>query len=58
MPDPANLPEGCKFHPRCPYAVEECSRQHPGMTEVAPGHLCRCLRCGDPIMSEEGGHHE
>ncbi len=58
MPDPANLPEGCKFHPRCPYAVEACSQQHPGMTEVAPGHLCRCLRCGDPIMSEEGGHHE
>ena len=24
MPDPANLPEGCKFHPRCPYADETC----------------------------------
>ena len=32
MPDPANLPEGCKFHPRCPYAVEACAQQHPGMT--------------------------
>ena len=55
MPDPANLPQGCKFHPRCPYAVEACGQQHPGMTEVSPGHLCRCLRCGDPILSEEGG---
>ena len=58
MPDPANLPEGCKFHPRCPYAVEACAQQHPGMTELTPGHLCRCLRCGDPILSQEGGHHE
>ena len=58
MPDPANLPEGCKFHPRCPYAVEACAQQHPGMTELTPGHLCRCLRCGDPILSQEGVHHE
>lgn len=58
MPDPANLPEGCKFHPRCPYAVEACAQQHPGMTELTPRHLCRCLRCGDPILSQEGVHHE
>ena len=58
MPDPANLPEGCKFHLRCPYAVEACAQQHPGMTELTPGHLCRCLRCGDPILSQEGVHHE
>ena len=58
MPDPANLPEGCKFHPRCPYAVEACAQQHPGMTDLTPGHLCRCLRCGDPILSQEGVHHE
>ena len=58
MPDPANLPEGCKFHPRCPYATEKCAAEHPGMTELTPGHLCRCLRCGDPILSEEGGRHE
>ena len=58
MPDPANLPEGCKFHPRCPYAVAACAQQHPGMTELTPGHLCRCLRCGDPILSQEGVHHE
>ena len=58
MPDPANLPEGCKFHPRCPYAVEACAQQHPGMTELTAGHLCRCLRCGDPILSQEGVHHE
>ena len=58
MPDPANLPTGCHFHPRCPYATEACAVDHPGMTELAPGHLCRCLHCGDPILSKEGESHE
>ena len=44
MPDPAQLPEGCKFHPRCPMATEECSRICPQPTEISPGHIVRCLR--------------
>ena len=43
MPDPANLPTGCKFHPRCPVAAEDCAVRCPVMTEIAPGHLVRCL---------------
>ena len=50
MPDPANLPQGCKFHPRCPNATDRCAVQCPGVTEIAPGHLVRCL------MFEEGGN--
>ena len=42
MPDPANLPDGCKFHPRCPYADETCKTVCPALQEVAPGHLVRC----------------
>ena len=42
MPDPANLPAGCKFHPRCPYADEKCAAQEPEVYEVNPGHMCRC----------------
>ena len=49
MPDPANLPAGCKFHPRCPYATERCQREEPLLREVAPGHLCRCHRCGEAV---------
>ena len=41
-PDPSNLPKGCKFHPRCEYATEECRRSDISMTEVRPGHFCRC----------------
>lgn len=42
MPDPANLPTGCKFHPRCPYADDQCIAAEPPMFEVSPGHFCRC----------------
>ncbi len=52
MPDPINLPEGCPFHPRCPYATEECGRINPGAVEVNPGHLVRCLHC-EPMNKEE-----
>jgi peptide/nickel transport system ATP-binding protein len=45
MPDPTNLPSGCKFHPRCPYATELCSKEQPGVTEVEKGHKVRCLIC-------------
>lgn len=42
MPDPGNLPTGCKFHPRCPYAQERCQSEFPELREVSPGHFCRC----------------
>jgi peptide/nickel transport system ATP-binding protein len=46
MPDPSNLPEGCKFHPRCPYASEQCESEEPQLREIRPGHFCRCHHCG------------
>lgn len=42
MPDPANLPSGCKFHPRCPHAGERCRQMQPPNTEVSPGHFVQC----------------
>jgi len=30
MPDPADLPQGCKFHPRCPRCMEICKTEEPG----------------------------
>ena len=41
-PDPAALPEGCAFHPRCPYATEECRKQPIAMQTTSNGHQCRC----------------
>lgn len=43
MPDPANLPEGCKFRPRCPHATDACKSKQIPMHEVSPGHIVRCI---------------
>jgi peptide/nickel transport system ATP-binding protein len=42
------LPSGCRFHPRCPYAVEICKRQVPPNVAVSPGHLAACWLHVDP----------
>lgn len=42
-PDPTNLPEGCKFSPRCPHAAEQCRCSQIGLKEITPGHNFRCL---------------
>lgn len=39
--DPANMPEGCSFAPRCVHCCEACSKKPP-MVEVRPGHWVRC----------------
>ncbi|HHX75548.1 MAG TPA: ABC transporter ATP-binding protein [Firmicutes bacterium] len=44
MPDPTNLPQGCRFYERCPDAVRECAEGAPPEVEVAPGHMVRCIR--------------
>lgn len=43
MPDPTNLPQGCKFNPRCPYATEQCRTHEIKLEEISKGHLCRCI---------------
>lgn len=43
-PDPANLPTGCPFHPRCAYAQSRCQQEAPVLQEIAPGHRVACLR--------------
>ena len=44
IPSPLAPPTGCRFHPRCPIAVEECSRVVPPLEEKAPGHWAACIR--------------
>ncbi len=59
MPDPANLPTGCRFHDRCAEATPECAVQRPEYLEVEPGHFARCLHCKamdtERAVSVEGG---
>jgi oligopeptide/dipeptide ABC transporter ATP-binding protein len=42
VPSPINPPSGCRFHPRCPFAMPKCSEEVPQLREVAPGHLASC----------------
>ena len=42
VPSAANVPSGCRFHVRCPYATERCSQEEPQLKEIAPGHFCAC----------------
>ena len=44
-PDPANLPEGCKFAERCPHATEACRRAPVALRQLEGTHTCRCLLC-------------
>lgn len=41
-PDPTDLPQGCRFNPRCPYATERCRQEHPENVEIEPGHFVAC----------------
>ncbi len=47
IPDPANPPSGCYFHPRCRYAIEQCKLQAPPLEEIRPGHFAACHRARD-----------
>ena len=48
LPSAMEPPSGCRFHPRCPVAVEECPRVEPPLVEVAPGHWAACLLAPGP----------
>jgi len=41
-PSLLNPPSGCRFYPRCPYAMKKCSQEEPKLKEVSPGHFVAC----------------
>jgi len=42
IPSPIDLPPGCRFRPRCPYAMEICKREEPSLVEVESNHKVAC----------------
>ncbi|NLA91209.1 MAG: ABC transporter ATP-binding protein [Synergistaceae bacterium] len=55
MPDPTDLPTGCSFWPRCPYAQDICREKACGMVEYEPNHFVDCYF---PLGINGGGNHE
>ena len=43
LPSPLSPPTGCRFHPRCPIATQDCRSQAPRLESTAPGHQVACL---------------
>jgi oligopeptide/dipeptide ABC transporter ATP-binding protein len=53
VPSPMDLPAGCRFHTRCPYAFDRCRHEEPKLAEVAPAHVVAChLR--EPVAAGNG----
>lgn len=46
-PDLVNLPSGCKFHPRCPFATSRCQEEEPELQTVGPDHEAACWHWQD-----------
>ncbi|HET9786421.1 MAG TPA: ABC transporter ATP-binding protein, partial [Pyrinomonadaceae bacterium] len=44
VPSPINPPAGCRFHTRCPYAIEACKTVVPPLVEIKPNHFAACIR--------------
>ncbi|NQT75234.1 MAG: ABC transporter ATP-binding protein [Candidatus Omnitrophica bacterium] len=50
----SDLPEGCKFHPRCRFRVEACMKEEPGLEQVSSGHTARCIRAKELLLNGAG----
>ena len=58
-PSLADPPPGCRFTPRCPFAMDICGRQPPADEEIDPGHRISCHRAGErEMMRREGSKTE
>ncbi len=57
--NPAHPPSGCYFHPRCPFAPDQCKREVPVWREVSPEHYVACHRAEEVeltgILKDEVG---
>ena len=42
VPSAIDIPTGCRFHPRCPYRTDKCSKEEPQLIEVEKGHFVAC----------------
>jgi len=53
-PDPSRIPSGCRFHPRCPVAFDQCRVTDPPLVQLGNGHAAACLLVKDGGPAPEG----
>ena len=51
VPNPLSPVTGCRFHPRCPFAIERCRREEPPLIPIEPAHYAACWRA--PLSGDE-----
>ena len=54
--DPSNVPTGCAFHPRCPYATERCRVERPELQDAGGGNLVACHRASELDLRGVAAH--
>jgi len=52
-PSAVRVPQGCRFHPRCPWKVERCRHESPKLREILPGHTVACHVAGGGEVATE-----
>src|ERR1700738_1022762 len=55
MPDPARPPSGCRFHPRCPHAMDRCVTEVPELVAKAGSRSVACWLHAEPAVAGRGG---
>jgi oligopeptide/dipeptide ABC transporter ATP-binding protein len=50
-PTPAHPPAGCRFHTRCPIAIDDCKSARPPLVEITPGHRVACIRADESLVN-------
>jgi len=56
-PDLLRPPQGCRFHPRCPFRIDKCLTDLPPLVEVMPNQLASCWVTMDRARKEMGADH-
>lgn len=57
IPSLITPPTGCRFHPRCPHAMDICSQRYPACTELGGGHWVNCFLYGDGNNDQQPATH-
>ena len=52
IPNPTNIPTGCRFHPRCPIAIDECRKIDPQLLPETAVHQTACIRADEPLTGK------